>query len=127
MPTLFDDELSQLKDTNYRKVEGGLSLTPYSGHGIGKTGKGFGDLLSGAFKFIGDNKDVIGTLGGLGSDVARIVKTAKDINREDEKLFEIKRIRQEKERATGLSEAHKKIIEDVRNKALKEGKGIKIV
>src|SRR3977135_2549377 len=118
MPVLFDDEVGQLKDSNYRKVGGGLSLSPYSGHGIGrvKKGEGLGDILSGAFKFIGDNKDVIGTLGGLGTDIAKIAKTVKDINRDDEKLFEIKRIRQAKDQAkdkeSGLSDAHKKIIED---------------
>ena len=147
MPTYFGDELKRMKDTNYQKLGGGLYLDQYSGNGfvarrrnVDHDGRGLGDIISTAFKFLGDNKDSIGALGNIATSAATVAKVIKDIKNDDEQLYEMKRIRQEKERKKGkdsealsdreartLSDAHKKIIADVRTRAIKSGSGIKII
>ena len=106
MPTYFGDELKRMKEKNYQKLGGGLYLNPYSGNGLIARrrftddpiqGKGLADLLSMGFKFLGDNKDSIGALGNIATSAATVAKVIKDIKRDDEKLYELKRIKQEKE------------------------------
>ena len=125
-----------LREPDAMKIGGGIFHNPYSGNGMrykhpyyGKQGEGFSDIFSSLTKtglnFFKDHASTIADAANIASGVANVVKTAKDIKRADEELYELKRIKDEiavKNNASKFTPAQLEIMNKIRN----TGGGLKI-
>ena len=132
-------EMNNLQDHDYTKVGNGIFLSPYSGGGINeyyrhkKHGDGFFDIVKSGIDFFKNNSSLISNAasaaGGIASaagGIADVVKTAKEIKRADEELYELKRIKDEMSRRNQepiFTKAQLEMMDKIR----KSGGGIKAV
>src|SRR6266853_1374529 len=134
MPLVQNFERGKLKDKDYMKMGSGVFLNPYSGrgeayhsyykHNKAHTGNGFNFAAIG--NFLKNNIGAIADAATAASNIASIVKIAKEIKRDDEELYELKRIKDEMAR-NGDSKIFTKSQREVMDKIRKSGGGIKII
>ena len=133
MPLVQNFERGKLKDKDYMKMGSGVFLNPYSGRGEAyhsyykhnkKMGDGFNFAAIG--NFLKNNIGAIADAATAASNIASIVQTAKEIKRDDEELYELKRIKDEMARNSG-SKIFTKSQQEVMDKIRKSGGGIKII
>src|SRR6266853_1781073 len=85
---------------NHRKLGSGLYLNPYYGKGCNRrNGDGFADVFSSLINtgtnFIKNHGSTIASVANIASGAANTIKAIKEIKNNDEKLYELKRIKQE--------------------------------
>src|SRR5271156_5650917 len=147
-------ELPLMQQRDYGKLGNGIFLNPYSGGGCGEhlyvnptygknnhhfgmeyhgdriRGDGTMDIVKSGVDLFSKHGSTIANAVDVASGISSIVKTAKEINREDKKLYELKRINLAKEakltgsRDSKITPAHIEIMKKMREH---EGEGIKII
>ena len=70
---------------------GGSYSNPYYRHN--KNGNGIADLFKSGMDFFKNNSKTIADAATAAGGIANVIKTAKDIKRADEELYELKRIK----------------------------------
>src|SRR5271156_4403793 len=141
MPFAQSYEYDQFKNKkDYLTLRNGLYLNPHYGKNvIDKNGGGLSDIINTGVNFFKDHGQMIGDVANITSNIAKTVQTIKNIKHDDEKLFELKRIKQEiqnrdNESSPKISKAQQEILDKIRksgNNLIKTdacyGKGIKVV
>src|SRR5271156_5032698 len=142
-------ELPLMKQRDPSKLGNGIFLNPYSGgeyknptydkhnhhfgmqyHGDQIRGDGLLDLVKTGVDLFSKHGSTIANAVDVASGISNIVKTAKEIDREDKKLYDLKRINLAKEakllssKASKITSAHIEIMKKMREH---EGEGIKII
>ena len=111
MPIVQTYELPLMRQRDPTKLGNGIFLNPYSGggyenpvygkhnhnfgiqyHGAQIKGDGLTDIVKGGINFFSKHGSTIADAANVASGIANIVKTAKDIDREDKKLYDLKRV-----------------------------------
>src|SRR5271167_3934160 len=97
MPYAQNYEYDEFKNKkNYLTLGNGLYLNPHYGKGvIGKNGGGLADIINTGINFFKDHGNMIADSANTASNIAKTIHTIKNIKNDDEKLFELKRIKQE--------------------------------
>src|SRR5277367_4974283 len=132
MPVVQSHEMNNLQDHDYTKVGNGIFLNPYSGGGINeyyrhkKHGDGFSDIINTGVNFFKNNSRLIADAASTVSGIANVIKTAKEIKRADEELYELKRIKDEVSRKKQEPPFTKSQLE-IMDKIRKSGGGVKII
>src|SRR6266853_2704947 len=141
MPLVQNFERPLMKETDYTKVGNGVFLNPYSGgkythpyykHNKHKShdGDGFADIFSSVGNFLKNNIGNIADAASAATSIANVIKTAKEIKKGDEELYELKRIKGEvsqksphnlQNKARKFTKAELEIMDKIR-----KGEGIKI-
>ena len=137
MPIVQNYERPLMKDKDHTKIGQGVFLNPYSGglythpyykHNkapiAGYTGDGFNFASLG--NFFKNNIGAIADAETVAYNIAYIVQTAKEIKRDDEELYELKRIKDEMARNSS-SKIFTKSQHEVMDKIRKSGGGIKVI
>jgi len=133
MPIVQNYERPLMKDKDHTKIGQGVFLNPYSGglytHPYYKhNGGGFNFAAIG--NFLKNNIGAIADAATAASNIASIVQTAKEIKRDDEELYKLKRIKDEMARSSpygGGSKIFTKLQQEVMDKIRKSGGGIKVI
>src|SRR5213596_4241577 len=98
MVLIQNNELNILDDHDRRKIGSGIFLNPYSGSGYynhKKHGEGFGDIFKSGIDFFKNNSGLIADAASAASGIANVIKTAKEIKKADEEIYQLKRIKDE--------------------------------
>ena len=106
---------------------GGAYSNPYYRHNKNpRDGDGLGDLFKAGLNFFKNNSGAIADAASAAGGMANVIKTAKDIKRADEELYELKRIKDEvasKKQEPTFTKAQLEIMDEIR----KTGGGIKVI
>ena len=114
------------KTKDYLTLGNGLYLNPHYGKGIvHKNGGGLSDIINTGINFFKDHGQMIGDVANISSNIAKTVQTIKNIKNNDEKLFELKRIKQEIQKENGSSPKITKAQQEILDKIRKTGNGVK--
>src|SRR3981189_513734 len=111
MPLLQTYELPLMRARDPTKLGNGIFLNPYSGggyehpvygkhnhnfgiqyHGDRIKGDGMMDFLKSGVEFFSKHGSTIANAANVASGIANVVKTVKDIDTEDKKLYDLKRV-----------------------------------
>src|SRR6266853_3298184 len=121
---------------NHRKLGSGSYLNPYYGKGCNsRNGYGFADVFSSLINtgtnFIKNHGSTIANVANIASGAANTIKAIKEIKNNDEKLYELKRIKQKLSAAnTSTENTTPKISKaslDILDKIKKTGNGLKVI
>ena len=121
---------------NHRKLGSGLYLNPYYGKECNcRNGDGFADVFSSLINtgtnFIKNHGSTIANVANIASGAANTIKAIKEIKNNDEKLYELKRIKQEIAAANTSTENTTPEISkaslDILDKIKKTGNGLKVI
>jgi len=137
MVLIQNNEYDILEDHDRRKIGSGIFLNPYSGSGYYnhkkhngilniRSGEGFADIFKSGVDFFKNNSGLIADAASAASGIANVIKTAKQIKKEDEEIYQLKRIKDEvirKKQEPTFTQAQLDIIDKIR----KTGGGIKSV
>ncbi len=120
-PVLQDHELDEIdndfdnRNLGTHAVGRGLYLNPYYGKGVNeRNGEGLGDIFSSLIStgtdFIKNHGSTLANVANIAGGAANTIKAIKDINANDEKLYQLQRITKELEAAnSGNSDGTPKI------------------
>ena len=127
MPYAQNYEYDQFKNKkDYLTLRNGLYLNPHYGKNvIDKNGGGLSDIINTGINFFKDHGQMIGDVANISSNIAKTVQTIKNIKNDDEKLFELKRIKQEIQNKENGSIKITKAQQDILDKIRKSGNSIK--
>ena len=125
MPLVQNNEMSKLKQNDYTKIGKGIYLNPYSGSAYyhHKKGTGLSNFFKGGIDFFKNHIGTIADAASAAASIADVVKTAKEIKKGDEELYELQRIKHKMTPENKFTPAQKELM----NKLRKSGNGIKIV
>src|SRR5271156_3851377 len=126
MPFAQSYEYDQFKNKkDYLTLRNGLYLNPHYGKNvIDKNGGGLSDIINTGINFFKDHGQMIGDVANISSNIAKTVQTIKNIKNDDEKLFELKRIKQEIQNKENISPKITKAQQEILDKIRKSGNGI---
>ncbi len=106
---------------------GGSYPNPYYRHNKSiSNGNGLADLFNAGVNFFKNNSSTIADAATAAGGIANVIKTAKDIKRADEELYELKRIKDEvasRKQEPTFTKAQLEIMDKIR----KTGGGIKVL
>ena len=117
------------------KEGNGIFLSPWTGGTLttrnmyyrhNKSGDGISDLFKSGLDFFKAHSGTIADAANAAGGIANVIKTAKDIKRADEEIYELKRIREEvasKKQEPTFTKAQLEIMDKIR----KTGNGIKVL
>ena len=135
MPYAQSFELGQFKNkkdyltlgTGIGHSSNGLHLNPHYGKNVNlRNGEGLSDIISTGVNFFKDHGQMIGDVANISSNIAKTIQTIKNIKNDDEKLFELKRIKQEiQNRENPIPSKITKAQQEILDKIRKSGNGMK--
>src|SRR3981189_2236071 len=96
-PMAMNYEVNKFKhEPSYNKLGTGLYLNPHYGKNVNlRNGDGIADMLTTGINFFKDHGSMIADSANIASNIAKTIQTIKSIKNNDEKLYELKRIKQE--------------------------------
>ena len=118
-------EVNKFKhEPSYNKLSSGLYVNPHYAKNVNlRNGDGLADMLTTGINFFKDHGQMIGDVANISSNIAKTVQTIKNIKNDDEKLFELKRIKHEIQNKENGSPKITKAQQEILDKIRKTGNG----